>query len=79
MASLRHLTIEELLFRAEGPAVHSPLIAELVNRLRHAPEPEPAYQPKDDIEEADCPVCDAKLHIHTFANESAPTLTTAKK
>jgi hypothetical protein len=77
MSKFRHLTVEELLFRAERVAMHSPLIEELVRRLRFPVDSEePDYNPKDNTEKVECPVCEATLYINTFAEDTlAPTLT----
>lgn len=77
MTKFRHLTVEELLFHAEDAARRSPLIEELVHRLRFLDEDREIDQKNDGCEQAQCPVCEAELDINTFADESRPTITKA--
>jgi hypothetical protein len=74
MSKLRHLTVEELLFRAEDAATRSPLIEELVRRLRHPEELQDLHVKNNGVEVVECPVCEAVLDIITYADESAPQL-----
>lgn len=76
MTKYRHLTLEELLYRAEA-ATGSPLIEELVQRLRFPDDYEEPDQRNDGCEQAVCPVCEAELDINTFADDSKPTITKA--
>lgn len=78
MSKYRHLTLEELLFRCEDAALHSPLIAELVQRIRFPEvEEESDKQPRDEFHDVTCPVCESKLEIEIFVEEFAPRLTKA--
>ncbi len=74
MTKFRHLTLEELLFHAEDATRYSPLIQELVHRLRHPEEWDEPDQKNDACETVKCPVCEANLEIWIFTDDSAPKL-----